>query len=72
MGDRYKFNPFSNKLDDVGPIVMIGGSLYYFYGGNRYLITATLNNPSSSYFLQEDGSSFILLEDGSSKLVLEA
>lgn len=72
MADRYKLNAFTGRFDDVGPVVMIGGSLYYFYGGNRYLITATLNNPTATFFLQEDGSSFILLEDGSSKLSLEA
>lgn len=72
MADRFKINTFTGRIDNVGPIVMIGGNLYYYYAGDRYLITAVLDNPSLNFFLQEDGSSFILLEDGTSKLALEA
>lgn len=53
-------------------IFQIGSDFYYYYGGNRYKITAVVNNPALNFFLQEDGSSFILLEDGVSKLALEA
>lgn len=71
MADRYAYNPFTGDLDNVGPIFMLNGSLYFNYGGNRYKITSVLDNPAASFFLLEDGSSNILLEDGSSKLLLE-
>jgi hypothetical protein len=88
MADKFIVNPFTGRLDDVGKyfgaissaptgksngyMAVVGDTLYYFAGGNRYKITAVIDNPAGSRFLQEDGSSFILLEDGSSKLLLEA
>lgn len=88
MADKFKINPFTGRFDNVGQydganssapttvlngyMTVVGNTLYYFAGGNRYKITATLDPLTASFFLLEDGSSNILLEDGSSKLLLEA
>lgn len=87
MGVKFIFNPIANfdavsqydgedtvapTNQDDGYMSVVGDTLWYFAGGNRYKITATLDNPAVTFFLLEDGVSNFLLEDGTSKLLLEA
>lgn len=64
MPDKYKVNPFTGDLDiasffvgasgtaptsgSAGYMTVVDGVLWYFAGGNRYKIIATLDNPTSS------------------------
>jgi hypothetical protein len=63
MADRFKLNPFTGQLDNIGQyaaevgaaptnksdgyMAVVGDTLYYFSGGDRYKLVATLDNPSA-------------------------
>jgi len=64
--DRYKLNPFTGRFDNTGPyngeldsaptskddsyMAVVDDVLWYFAGGNRYKIVATLDNPAGPEF----------------------